>query len=168
MVTPLSGQRAGFSAEVQHRLKGQRIAVPNGFTGQFERFRFLLPSTQITPYDTDGRNTGERYPDMEPVARLERLLGEYDAVVWIQDALTDAQPSCAPGCEVIATRWHVKSRHKAGEVTLSNLWYPQEWLFRKEWLIVPGAQPGAPDTTVLLPTTTGQAPHPAHCRSVTC
>jgi hypothetical protein len=28
----------------------------------------------------------------------------------------------------------VKSRHRAGEVRLSNIWQPLEWLFRKELL----------------------------------
>jgi hypothetical protein len=73
---------------------------------------------------------------MAPDARLARLLQEFDAVVWLQDDLAQTQPSCLPGCTVLATRWHVKSRHKAGEVTLENLWYPQQWLFRREWLLL--------------------------------
>ena len=44
-----------------------------------------------------------------------------------------------PQCKVLGARWHVKSRHKAGEVTLANLWYPQQWLFRREWLVVNAA-----------------------------
>ena len=74
---------------------------------------------------------------MAPDARLTRLLAEFDAVVWLQDDLKLTEPACVPDCQVLATRWHVKSRHKAGEVTLQNLWFPQQWLFRHEWLIIP-------------------------------
>jgi hypothetical protein len=42
---------------------------------------------------------------------------------------------------VIGSRWHVKSRHKEGEVTLNNLWMPQQWLFGRELLIVPQPKP---------------------------
>ena len=138
MVQPLSGDDAGYSATVQSQTKGQRLAVPNGFTGQYERFHFVLPGARITPYDAEGRNTGALYPEMPPAERLERLLKEFDAVVWLQDDL-DEQPSCLPHCTVVAQRWHVKSRHKDGEVTLDNLWQPQQWLFRREWLLTPAA-----------------------------
>lgn len=136
MVAPLSDAR-GYPADIQTRLQGKQVAVPNGFTGQYERFHFRLDHARITPYDAEGRNTGALYPDMAPDARLARLLAEFDAVVWLQDDLKQTVPACVPGCQVLATRWHVKSRHKAGEVTLQNLWYPQQWLFRHEWLIVP-------------------------------
>jgi 4-amino-4-deoxy-L-arabinose transferase-like glycosyltransferase len=136
MVAPISGTRAGFDPIIQERLAGQRLAVPNGFTGQFERYHFLLPQTQLRPYDAEGRNAGEGYPELEPAARLERLLEESDAVVWIQEQLEDAHPLCVPQCTLLASRWHVKSRHKSGEVTLDNLWFPQQWLFRREWLLV--------------------------------
>jgi len=48
-----------------------------------------------------------------------------------------------PQCRLIGSRWHVKSRHKEGEVTLDNLWYPQEWLFRRQWLVVKTAPAGS-------------------------
>ena len=111
------------------------MAVPNGFTGQFERFHFVLPGAHITPYDAEGRNTGAFQPELPPTERLDFLLDQFDAVVWIQESLNQPQPSCIPRCTLLGSRWHVKSRHKAGEVTLQNLWYPQEWLFRREWLV---------------------------------
>ena len=73
---------------------------------------------------------------MPPAERLDFLLGQFDVVIWIQDSLDQAQPSCMPDCSLLGARWHVKSRHKAGEVTLQNLWYPNEWLFRREWLVM--------------------------------
>ena len=137
MVQPLSQANATYSPSIQQRLQGQRVAVPNGFTGQFERFHFVLPSAQITPYDAEGRNTGAFRPELPRAERLEFLLAQFDAVVWLQDALEETAPSCVPHCAVLGWRWHVKSRHKSGEITLENLWYPDQWLFRKEWLISP-------------------------------
>jgi len=134
MVQPISKSEAGYSAAVQASLRGQRLAVPNGFTGQFERYHFLLPGARITPYDAEGRNTGALYPDMPPADRQARLLAEFDAVVWLQEDLNEA-PACLPTCGLLAQRWHVKSRHKEGEVTLANVWQVQDWLFRREWLL---------------------------------
>ncbi len=137
MVAPLSAPGAGYSPAVQRQLQGQRLAVPNGFTGQYERFHMVLPGARITPYDAEGRNTGALQPDMPPEQRLNYLLDQFDAVVWLQERLDQPEPSCRPHCTVLGSRWHVKSRHKGGEITLDNLWYPQEWLFRREWLITP-------------------------------
>ena len=137
MVAPLGTREANYSAAIQQQLQGKRVAVPNGFNAQYERFRFVLPGAQLAPFDTDGRNVGEGYPDLPPDARLQRLLAESDAVVWVQEDPQQQAPSCVPFCRVLAQRWHVKSRHKSGEITLDNLWMPQEWLFRREWLIVP-------------------------------
>ena len=72
---------------------------------------------------------------MPPDERLPYLLGQFDAVVWLQGDLAQTEPSCVPQCKLLGTRWHVKSRHKTGEVTLGNLWQPKEWLFRYEWLV---------------------------------
>jgi hypothetical protein len=93
-----------------------------------------LHGARITPYDAEGRNTGALYPEMPPKERLARLLNEFDAVVWLQEDLNEP-PSCLPQCTLLAQRWHVKSRHKDGEVTLDNLWQVQDWLFRREWLL---------------------------------
>ena len=135
MVRPLSTENANYSTAVQSRMKGKRVAVPNGFTGQFERFHFILPAAHITPYDAEGRNTGAFKPELQPAERLAFLLDQFDAVVWLQDSPDRPAPSCLPGCTLLGSRWHVKSRHKDGEVTFNNLWYPQEWLFRREWLV---------------------------------
>lgn len=136
MVAPLENSSAQYSVGILEQIKGQRIAVPNGFTGQYERFHFVMPGSRIVPYDAEGRNTGAYRPDLPPDQRLPYLLEQFDAVVWLQENREDAAPSCVPSCKVLGERWHVKSRHKSGEVTLDNLWFPQQWLFRKEWLVV--------------------------------
>ena len=165
MVAPLSHPDADYPDAVHMQLHGKRVAVPNGFTGQYENYHFVLPGAKITPFDAEGRNKGELYPDMPAPERLQRLLNEFDAVVWLQDDDDQEQPTCMeiapipgsarppegvqsslglPGgrleCKLLAQRWHVKSRHKAGEITLDNLWYPQEWLFSREWLLVKAAR----------------------------
>ena len=50
-------------------------------------------------------------------------------------------PTCVPACQVLGSRWYVKSRHRAGEVTLSNLWQPQQWLLGREWLLTARTAP---------------------------
>ncbi len=136
MVEPLSHPDRDYTPAIHARLQGQRVAVPNGFTGQYENYHFVLPGARVFPFDAEGRNTGERYPDMPAPERLQRLLNEFDAVVWLQDSDEQAEPSCLPQCALLAQRWHIKSRHKAGEITLDNLWDPQDWLFSREWLLV--------------------------------
>ena len=139
MVQPLSQTNANYSPSIQQRMQGQSVAVPNGFTGQFERFHFVLPGAQITPYDAEGRNTGAFRPELPRQERLDFLLSQFNAVVWLQDELEEAAPSCLPHCRVLGWRWHVKSRHKSGEIAWNNLWQPDQWLFRREWLIGPPA-----------------------------
>jgi hypothetical protein len=136
MVEPFSDARANYSDTVVQQVRGKRVGVPNGFTGQFERFHFMLPGATLTPYDAEGRNTGAFKPELPPEQRLPYLLEQFDAVVWLQEDLDTRTPSCNPNCTVLGERLHVKSRHKAGEITLANLWYPQTWLFGREWLVV--------------------------------
>jgi 4-amino-4-deoxy-L-arabinose transferase-like glycosyltransferase len=110
--------------------KGLRVAVPSNFNGQFERFQFLLPGHRFVPYDSGARASAA--PDADD---LGRLLAQHDAVVWLQASATEANPPCAPSCTLLGTRWELKGRHRSGEITLANLWYPQQWLFRREWLL---------------------------------
>ena len=136
MTAPLSGAQAGYSPTLQARMQSLRVAVPNGFNGQYERFAFLLPGATLVPYDAENRNTATLGPDLPSAERLDYLLERFDAVVWLEGDASQTQAACLPRCEVLAQRWHVKSRHRAGEVTLSNVWQAQQWLFGKELLIV--------------------------------
>ena len=117
----------------------KKIAVPNGFNGQFERYRFLLPGDQqFLPYDTDGRALGKLTAGQAPpkaADQLNELLQQFDGVVWIQDDIAKAQPPCLPNCKILGSRWLWKSRHLPGEIRWANVWQPQSWLFRREWLL---------------------------------
>ena len=68
-------------------------------------------------------------------------------MVWGPSTSDQVQAPCLPQCHVIATRWVVKERHKSGDITWGNLWYPHTWLFSREWLLTLNgdlaAQPGA-------------------------
>jgi 4-amino-4-deoxy-L-arabinose transferase-like glycosyltransferase len=116
-----------------------RIAVPNGFNSQFERFQFLLPGQrQFIPYDTGGRALARVAPGTTlpmPAQQLQQLLDTHDGVVWIQSDSAETAPTCLPQCRVLGERWLLTSRHMPGEVTLANLWQPQQWLFKREWLL---------------------------------
>ena len=141
---PLKGPAGRYPAEALAALgrhdaqspTGASVAVPNNFNGQFERFEFLLPGHRFVPYDSEARVSTT--PDG---ATLANLLARHDAVVWLQGTPTETTPPCAPSCPLLGTRWELKGRHRSGEITLANVWYPQEWLFRREWLVRRQAEP---------------------------
>jgi hypothetical protein len=144
-VAPMDGPAGQYAVNASASL-GQpaRIAVPNGFNGQFERFQFLLPGRHLfVPYDTEGRALARVAPGATlpvPAQELAQLLAAHDAVIWVQSDVDETTPSCLPACSVLGERWQLKSRHQSGDITLSNLWYPQEWLFRREWLVARAAR----------------------------
>lgn len=129
---PLNETAGHYEAQTIARIQKARVAVPSSFNGQFERFQFLLPGNQFAPYDGEVRAA---HSTSENAQVLGRLLATHDAVVWLQSEPAEERPPCAPGCTVLGTRWEVKGRHKSGEINLTNLWYPQTWLFRREWLV---------------------------------
>ena len=129
---PLNGVAGQYSDEVIAGLQQARIAVPNNFNGEFERFQFLLPGNQFIPYDSEGRAASR---NSAAAGELGLLLAAHDAVIWLPSDAKQLTPPCLPGCTVMGTRWEVKGRHQSGEITLTNLWYPQSWLFRREWLV---------------------------------
>ena len=126
---PLNGASGQYSADTVQKIHQARIAVPSGFNAQFERFEFLLPGNQFVPYDGPQQ--------------LSALLSSHDAVVWLQSEPAELAPPCVPSCQVLGTRWEIKGRHRSGEITLANIWYPQSWLFRREWLVTNAGGPAA-------------------------
>lgn len=136
---PLNGAAGHYSAEVVAQFHNARVAVPNSFNGQFERFQFLLPGNRFVPYDVEERASSRGTTHR---AELSRLLASHDAVIWLQSNPTELTPACAPDCRVLGWRWEVKGRHQRGEIHWGNIWQPQQWLFRREWLIKPvGSEP---------------------------
>ena len=130
VLAPLSGPAGRFGDAVL--AAGSSVAVPSTFNAQYERYQFLLPDAdrlRFAPYEPKPDET-----------QLATLLAAHDAVVWPQDSSADA-PDCARGtpasCTVLGWRWDVKTRQRSGEIRLDNLAYPQQWLLRREWLLVP-------------------------------
>lgn len=133
-VAPLDGPAGRYASPAAADLRHARIAVPTNFKGQFERFEFLLPGHRFVPYDA-GNRALSRGKDPATAGLLDELLHRHDAVVWTQSTPAEMAPPCVPGCTVLGSRWQLKSRHQRGEIDLSNLWQPQAWLFRREWLV---------------------------------
>lgn len=144
-VAPLDGSPGRYAPQVAQRLlatgsgDARGVAVPNNFNGQYERYRFLLPGPhKFVPYDTDARALARVQPGSTlptPARQLDRLLAGHAAVVWGQSSQEEVVPSCLPDCNVLGERWQLKSRYLSGEITAANLWYPQQWLFRREWVL---------------------------------
>ena len=133
-VWPLNNEAGHYGKPTVAKLDHARIAVPSGFNGQFERFEFLLPGNRFIAY------AGERHKDSAPDADLlKQLLTDFDAVIWLASNASEQRPPCAPTCAVLGTRWEVQGRHRSGEITLTTLWHPEKWLFRREWLLTTGA-----------------------------
>jgi 4-amino-4-deoxy-L-arabinose transferase-like glycosyltransferase len=136
-VAPLDGPLGRYPAATVAAAPAGPIAVPNGFNGQFERMQFLLPGKhRYVPYETGARRAHDS--SWDPAAELAQLLARHAAVVWVQHDSDQTRPPCLPGCRVLGERWILTSRHLPGEVRLDNVWYPQQWLYRREWLIAPG------------------------------
>lgn len=138
-VSPMDGKIGRYDAQAIASAPRGRIAVPNGFNSQFERFQFLLPGAhQFLPYETGARALARRTPGMPPpppAEELAQLLAAHEGVVWIQSDSGQTEPPCLPACRVLGERWLLTSRHLPGDVRLDNLWYPQQWLYRREWLL---------------------------------
>lgn len=138
-VAPMDGPVGRYSSETMAATPHGRIAVPNGFNSQFERFQFLLPGPHhFVPYETGARALARRAPGVPPpttAAELQELLATHDAVVWIQHDSALPTPPCLPQCRVLGVRWLLTSRHLPGDIRLDNVWYPQDWLYRREWLL---------------------------------
>ena len=128
-VAPLEGVAGRYDSAAQAALKGKSIAVPSNFNAQWERFEFLLPGNQIRPFDMAAMSRAGTSQDT-----LAELLQNHDAVVWGHAPLDQTQPGCLPQCRVLATRWVVKERHQAGDITRANLW-SLSWLFSREWIV---------------------------------
>jgi 4-amino-4-deoxy-L-arabinose transferase-like glycosyltransferase len=129
-VAPLDGAQGRYGDDVKTAVRNKSIAVPSNFNAQWERFEFLLPGKRIVPFDMAVMTAG----DAASHAKLAELLRQHDAVVWGQADPSQSEPPCRPDCQVIASRWIVKERHKSGDITRANLW-SLNWLFSREWIV---------------------------------
>lgn len=129
-VAPLDGPQGRYGDAARKRFHNASVAVPSNFNAQWERFEFLLPGNRIVPFDMALTTSA----DEASITKLAEFLQQHDAVVWGQADPSQAEPPCRPDCQVIASRWIVKERHKQGDITLANLW-SLSWLFSREWIV---------------------------------
>ena len=121
----LSGPAVSFQGTSTDRPVHTTVFVPEGFSGEFERFQFLLPKGNlVVPAQakvdalTEGRDTTS---------------GTWFVVARLKDA--PPLPCEASNCERVAVRWDLELRLKPGQVHSGNIARPEEWLWRQEWLM---------------------------------
>jgi hypothetical protein len=122
----MAGERTAFQGNATQRPLSQKVWVPEGFNGEFERFQFLLP----------GQNTF--VTDQAKVDALSDGTGqEPDAWFIVARSPGSAELPCETQqlCERVAVRWDIEQRLKPGQVNAANIAKPEEWLWRQEWLL---------------------------------
>jgi hypothetical protein len=129
---PLHSRDNQYDARVQARVQGAHLLTPSNFNGDFERWRFLLPTVrQITPYRDDI---------VTDAAQLRTWLQDHDAVI-VRRTWDEPAPDCAEaGCEVVGQRVAIRGRHRPGDITLTSVRTPELLLFWREYLVVRGAR----------------------------
>ena len=134
---PLHSGTNRYSITSQKQVAGLQLAVPSYFNGDFERWRFLLPSVaRITPYPADELRVDATHSPADTQAHLKTLLATHDAVV-VHARWQDPAPDCAAlGCVVVQQRVALRGRHKPGEIHAQALQSPESLLFWREYLLV--------------------------------
>lgn len=121
----LSGPVVAFQGSSAERPVHTTVWVPEGFSGEFERFQFLLPKGNLV------------VPAQAKVDALTEGLDSASGTWFVVARLKDAPPlPCeASTCERVAVRWDLELRLKPGQVHSGNIARPEEWLWRQEWLM---------------------------------
>lgn len=125
---PFDGPAGRFPPAVQQAVAGQTVWVPCNFRARFEGHGFLLPGTEPRGWD-------ERVP-----VTLEDLAGRYPLFAWRQK-LSDPPPDCE-GCERLAQRLDLRSRHSSAEIRAMLGGGAVDQLFTREWLVRASPRPG--------------------------
>ena len=140
--------RAAVSA-----MRGQTVFVPCNFRAGDEMRRFFWPGVDVRGYDDSH--------ELDAAALADRY-----ALFAVRGTLAD--PPC-PGCEVLGTRWDLRSRQSSAQLTaiahgdvLGNL-FVRESLVRSPLALAPGAD--APGTGAWSARPFHRvAPPPSECR----
>ena len=119
---PFNGPVGQFKPATVALVRGQSVAVPTNFNGQFERYQFVINGAKIAPYfaaqpveytDVDALFKTSRY------ALVQRRMGQ----------------SPCTACRVIDVRWDLRSRQQEGTMaafkTPETFWYAQEYLVER-------------------------------------
>jgi hypothetical protein len=122
---PFNGPVGHFKPETVALLKGQKVAVPTNFNGQFERYQFIITGAKIVPYFAAQPVD---YADMDALFKTTRY-------VLVQRRM--GQTPCTQ-CRIIDVRWDLRSRQDEKEGTMAafktpeTFWYAQEYLVERQ------------------------------------
>jgi putative flippase GtrA len=123
---PLHNASQYLPVPVRDPLKGAILLVPSHFNGDFERYRFLLPTAGlIAPEPAVNPDFSADLEAAHPVVHVLET-GPYQAV-----------PACQlPLCRVVHQRWVLRGRHRPEELSWQALWKHPEtiWLAREYWM----------------------------------
>ena len=119
---PFNGPVGQFKPATVALLKGQSVAVPTNFNGQFERYQFVINGAKIEPYFAAQP---VKYNDVETLFKTSRY-------ALVQRRM--GQPPCT-ACRIIDVRWDLRSRQEEGTMAAfrnpETFWYAQEYLVER-------------------------------------
>ena len=124
---PFDGPAGRFPVPVQQAVAGQTVWVPCNFRARFEGHGFLLPGAQPRGWD-------ERVS-----VSLDDLAARYPLFAWRQPLA--APPPACEGCEVLAQRLDLRSRHRSAEIRAMLGGDAAAQLFTREWLVRAAPRP---------------------------
>jgi 4-amino-4-deoxy-L-arabinose transferase-like glycosyltransferase len=114
---PFNGPVGQFDPQALKVLKGQSVSVAFQFTGQPERYWFLLPGVEVHPVQA---------PQTRTTADMEKLPGN------VRYAIVQNLAAC-PACKVITSRW--EPGNQPGLSTADALLRPQTYWFGREYVV---------------------------------
>lgn len=124
--SPFNGELARFKPESLALMRGQAVAVPSNFNGQFERYEFIIPGAKVRDYYAE-----------QPVdyANVGTLLKNHRYVL-VQRRV--GQPPCAPAeCRIVDQRWDLRSRQNEPGGALAAFRRPDIFWYATEYLVEP-------------------------------
>jgi hypothetical protein len=126
---PLHRADQHLSPALAAQLKGAALIVPSHFNGDFERYRFLLP--------TAGSITPDTPETPETSVKLAHHTGLIPLIHVIEKSPHEARPACElPLCQIVHQRWVLRGRHQSKEISWQTLIQQPEtiWFAREYWL----------------------------------
>lgn len=117
---PFNGPAGNFSPQVVQALRGQTVWVAYQFTGQTERYGFLLPGVKIAPVAAPLTRTADDLDAMFANGRYVLMQGDYD------------RAPCQR-CRVVDARWEPGNR--PGSRGIDAILHPEKYWFSREYIV---------------------------------
>jgi len=114
---PFNGSAGQFDPQALKALQGLPVSVAYQYTGQTERYWFLLPGLKVQPVAA---------PPVRTPAELDKLLGN------TRYAIVQEKAACQP-CKVVASRWQPGNR--PGASAKDAILRPETYWFTREYLV---------------------------------